>query len=223
MLGAYVPNLSRKAAESLRRLGVTVRTGTIVTDVTADSVTVLHGDQTEVVPTRTILWAAGVDASPLGRMLATATGAESDRAGRVVVSADMSLPGRSEVFVIGDLASYSHLNGKPLPGLAPVAMQQGQYVADLIQRRLRGEPPRAFHYHDRGAMATIGAASAVADLGWIQLSGYPAWLVWLFVHILFLIEFENRLLVMVQWGWNYFTRNRSARLITGSEKEPRTK
>jgi NADH dehydrogenase len=215
VLAAYVPKLSQKAAESLANLGVTVRTGTIVTDVTAESVAVRHGDQTEVIPTRTILWAAGVDASPLGRMLATATGAEADRSGRVIVSADMSLPGRPEVFVIGDLASYSHQTGKPLPGLAPVAMQQGQYVADLIERRLRGEPPRTFHYKDRGMMATIGAASAVADLGWIKLSGYPAWLAWLFVHILFLIEFENRLLVMVQWGWNYFTRNRSARLITG--------
>lgn len=215
VLSAYDPNLSRKAAESLARLGVTVRTGAVVTDVTANSATIRRGDQIEVIATRTILWAAGVDASPLGRMLATATGAETDRAGRVVVSPDMSLPGRPEVFVIGDLASYSHQTGKPLPGLAPVAMQQGQYVADLIQRRMRGEPARAFRYHDRGTMATIGAASAVADLGWIRLSGYPAWLVWVFIHILFLIEFENRLLVMVQWGWNYFTRNRSARLITG--------
>jgi len=215
VLGAYVPSLSQKAAESLARLGVTVRTGAIVTDVTAEAVTVRHGAQSEVIPTRTILWAAGVDASPLGRLLATATGAETDRAGRVVVLPDMSLPGRPEVFVIGDLASYSHQTGKPLPGLAPVAMQQGRYVADLIQRRLRGEPPRPFHYIDRGTMATIGANSAVADLGWIQLSGYPAWLAWLFIHILYLVEFENRLLVMVQWGWNYFTRNRSARLITG--------
>ena len=196
-----------------------MRTGTIVTGVTAEAVTVRHGDQSEVIPTRTVLWAAGVDASPLGRMLATATGAEADRSGRVVVSADLSLPGRQEVFVIGDLANYSHQTGKPLPGLAPVAMQQGRYVADLIQRRLRGEPTRPFHYHDRGTMATIGAASAVADLGWIKLSGYPAWLVWLFIHILYLVEFENRLLVIVQWGWNYLTRNRSARLITGKSPE----
>jgi NADH:ubiquinone reductase (H+-translocating) len=222
VLGAYVPSLSQKAAESLAKLGVTVRTGTIVTGVTAEAVTVRHGEQSEVIPTRTVLWAAGVDASPLGRLLATATGAQADRSGRVVVSADLSLPGRPEVFVIGDLASYSHQTGKPLPGLAPVAMQQGRYVADLIQRRLRGEPPpRAFHYHDRGTMATIGAASAVADLGWIKLSGYLAWLVWLFIHILYLVEFENRLLVLVQWGWNYFTRNRSARLITG--KTPTTR
>jgi NADH dehydrogenase len=121
------------------------------------------------------------------------------------------------VFVLGDMANYPYQDGKPLPGIAPVAMQQGSYVADAIQRRLRGAPPMPFHFHNRGTMATIGRAAAVADLGWITFSGLFAWLAWLFIHILFLIEFQNRILVMLQWAWNYFTRNRAARLITGPE------
>ena len=185
-----------------------------MTDVKSDQVTVRRGDKADVIPARTVLWAAGVDASPLGKMLAAATGAETDRAGRVVVRPDLSLPGRPEVFVIGDLANYPYQTGKPLAGVAQVAMQQGRYVADLIQRRLRGEPPLTFHYKDRGSMATIGASQAVADLGWTRFNGRLAWLAWLFIHIIFLVEFENRLLVLVQWAWNYFTRNRSARLIT---------
>ena len=215
VLGAYAPSLSRKAAAALARLGVTVELGAVVTDVKADQVTFRRGDKTDVIPTRTVLWAAGVDASPLGKMLAAATGAETDRAGRVVVLPDLSLPGRPEVFVIGDLANYPHQTGKPLAGVAQVAMQQGRYVADLIGRRLRGEPAVRFHYSDHGSMATIGASQAVADLGWTRFNGRLAWLAWLFIHIIFLVEFENRLLVLVQWAWNYFTRNRSARLITG--------
>ncbi len=215
VLGAYVPSLSRKAAAALGRLGVTVQTGAVVTDVKADQVTFRRGDKTETVAARTVLWAAGVDASPLGKQLAAATGAETDRAGRVTVLPDMSLPGRPEVFVIGDLANYPYQTGKPLPGVAQVAMQQGRYVADSIARRLRGEPPLKFHYKDRGSMATIGASSAVADLGWTRFNGRLAWLAWLFIHLIFLVEFENRLLVLVQWGYNYFTRDRSARLITG--------
>ncbi|HVS39226.1 MAG TPA: NAD(P)/FAD-dependent oxidoreductase [Gemmataceae bacterium] len=224
VLGAYVPKLSQKAADALRRLGVDVRTGTIVTDVQPNHATVRSGDRTEIIPTRTVLWAAGVDASPLARRLAEATGAELDRAGRILVSPELSLPQRPEVFVIGDMANFPHQTGQPLPGVAQVAMQQGKHVAALIQRRLRGEPPLRFHYHDRGSMATIGANSAVADLGWAKFNGYLAWLTWLFVHLIFIVEFENRLLVLVQWAWNYFTRNRSARLITGpppESEEPR--
>ena len=221
VLGTYSPSLSRKAAAALARMGVTVRTGTMVTDVRPDRVTVRAGDHTEVIPTRTILWAAGVDASPLARLLAEATGAALDRAGRILVQADLSLPGRPEVFVLGDMVNYPHQTGKPLPGVAPVAMQQGQYVAGLIRRRLRGEPPPPhFHYHDRGSMATIGANSAVAEIGGAKFNGRLAWLAWLFIHLLFIVEFENRLLVLVQWAWNYFTRNRSARLITGPPPEP---
>ena len=138
----------------------------------------------------------------------------------MTVLPDMCLPGRPEVFLIGDLVNYPYQTGKPLPGVAQVAMQQGRYVADLIARRLRGEPPLQFHYKDRGSMATIGAASAVAELGWTRFNGLLAWLAWLFIHLIFLVEFENRLLVLVQWGYNYFTRNQSARLITGSVLRP---
>jgi NADH dehydrogenase len=217
ILSTYPPKLSAKAVKSLTRLGVTVRTGTVVTDVQPDRVTIRSGDKTEVIRTHTVLWGAGVQASPLAKELAKATGAEVDRSGRIVVQPDLSLPGHPEVFVIGDMANYPHQGGQPLPGVAQVAMQQGRYVADLIQRRLRGAAPVPFHYHDRGTMATIGRAAAVADLGWIRLSGMMAWLIWLFIHILFLIEFQNRVLVMFQWAWNYFTRNRAARLITGTE------
>jgi NADH dehydrogenase len=215
VLPPYPPVLSAKAAASLARLGVTVRTGAVVTDVQHDSVAVRTGDQTEQVRTHTVLWGAGVEGSPLARKLAAATGAELDRSGRIVVQPDLSLPGRPEIFVIGDMANYPHQGGKPLPGVAQAAMQQGRYVADLIRRRLRGEPPAKFHYKDHGTMATIGRASAVVDLGWARFGGLLAWWAWLLIHIIFLIEFENRLLVLTQWAWNYFTRNRSARLITG--------
>jgi NADH dehydrogenase len=217
ILGGFPANLSAKAVKSLERLGVTVRTQARVIDVQSDSVTFHCDNKTEVIRAATILWGAGVEASPLGKILAQATGAEMDRSGRVVVQPDLTLPGHPELFVIGDLANYPHQDGKPLPGLAPVAMQQGRYVADLIRRRLRGAPPVRFHYRGRGKMATIGRAAAVADLGWITFSGLLAWLAWLFIHILFLIEYQNRMLVLLQWAWNYFTRNRSARLITGQE------
>jgi NADH dehydrogenase len=214
VLTTFPPKLSRKAEEALTRLGVTVRTGTVVTDLQPHQVTVKCGDHTEVLATRTVLWGAGVQASPLGQRLGAA-GAPLDRQGRVVVGPDCSVPGHPEVFVIGDLANYAHQGGQPLPGVAPVAMQQGRYVADLIGRRLRGAAPVPFHYKDRGNMATIGRAAAVADLGWVRVWGYPAWLAWLFIHLIYLIEFGNRLLVLLQWAGNYFTRNRSARLITG--------
>jgi NADH dehydrogenase len=162
-----------------------------------------------------VLWAAGVQASPLGRILAAATGAELDRAGRVIVEPDLSLPGHPEIFVIGDLAHYRDLQGRPLPGIAPVAMQQGRYVAQLLQQRLQGRSFPPFRYKDRGNMAIVGRAQAVADFGWLQFSGLFAWLAWLFIHLINLVEFENRLLVSIQWALNYFTRNRSARLITG--------
>jgi NADH:ubiquinone reductase (H+-translocating) len=217
ILHTYPAKLSDKAVQALQRLGVTVRTRTIVTDVQAERVTIRTGDKSEVIRAHTVLWGAGVEASPLGKILAQATGAELDRSGRIVVAPDLSLPGHPEVFVIGDLANYPHQDGTPLPGLAPVAMQEGRYVADLIQRRLRGAEPVRFRYHDHGTMATIGRAAAVADLGWIKLSGLIAWLAWLFIHILLLIEFQNRVLVLFQWAWNYLTRNRAARLITGTQ------
>jgi NADH dehydrogenase len=218
LLTAYPPDLSEKALQALQRLGVTVRLNTTVTDVQPHQVTLRCGDQTAVVPTHTILWGAGVQASPLGQILGKGTTAQLDRAGRVVVQPDLSLPGRPEVFVIGDLANYPHQTGKPLPGVAQVAMQQGSYVAGVIQRRLDNKPQvRPFHYKDYGNMAEIGRAAAVADLGWLHLSGHVAWLAWLFIHLIYLIQFENRILVLFQWAFNYFTRNRSARLITGED------
>jgi NADH dehydrogenase len=191
-----------------------------VVDVQANQVMVKHGDQTEAIPCHTVLWGAGVQASPLAGLLAKRSGAEVDRAGRLIGLPDLSLPGHPEVFAIGDMINYSHQTGKPLPGVAQVAMQQAQYVATLIERRLQGKPPLVFHYKDRGSMATIGRSSAIAQVGSLHLSGGVAWLAWLFIHVLYLINFENRILVMSQWAWSYFTRGRSARLITGMPDPP---
>ena len=214
VLPTFPPDLSAQATTALARLGVEVKTGVRVTGIDAESLTLLAAENVENIGTRTVFWAAGVRGSPLGKIVADATGAETDRAGRVVVEADCSIKGHSEVFVIGDLASFCHGTERPLPGVAPVASQQGAYVAKLIQRRLRGESTAPFKYIDRGNMATIGRAAAVAQVGNWKFSGFFAWLTWLFVHLFFLIGFQNRLLVMMQWAWNYFTRNRAARLIT---------
>jgi NADH dehydrogenase len=217
VLSAYPPDLSEKAQESLERLGVIVRTKTLVTNVAADHVMVKFGGTEERLPTNTVVWAAGVAASPLGKALADATGAAIDRAGRISVEADLSLPGHPEVFVLGDMANYTHQDGKSLPGVAPVAIQQGRYVAKLIAARLRGRPLPKFRYRDRGSLATIGRSAAVADFGKIHLSGFIAWMMWLLVHLMNLVGFRNRLLVFVQWAWSYFTFDRSARLITQSQ------
>jgi NADH dehydrogenase len=162
-----------------------------------------------------VFWAAGVAASPLGATLAKATGATIDRAGRIVVEPDLSLPGHPEILVLGDMANYSHQDGKLLPGVAPVAIQEGKFAAKLIAARVAGREPPQFHYHDLGNLATIGRSAAVAEFGKLHVSGFFAWLMWLFIHLLKLIGFGNRLLVLVQWAWSYFTRDRSARLITG--------
>lgn len=217
VLPPYTPDLSAKAEESLNRLGVTVQTKTMVTNITDNVVTTKQGDKVEQIPARTILWAAGVKASPMGKAIAQSTGAELDRVGRVIVESDLTVPGYPDIFVVGDLASFSHQNGKPLPGVAPVAMQEGQYVANLIEQRLAGYTMPAFSYVDRGSMAVIGRNAAVVDLGFVKFSGLLAWLIWVFIHIYFLIEFDNKLIVMLQWGWNYWTRKRGARLITGDE------
>ncbi len=218
ILPTYDERLSRAATESLGRLGVTVRTSSVVTDIQPDGVAVRHDQQPETIPARTVVWAAGVQASPLGAALARAVGAELDRQGRVIVEPDLSVAGHPEVFVLGDLAHARQPAGRPLPGVAPVAMQQGAYVARLIARRLRGQAPPPFRYRDRGSMAVIGRSAAVAQIGKLRLRRFSAWLVWLFVHLMYLVEFENRVLVLLQWGWNYVTRNRSARLITETPK-----
>lgn len=213
LLSGYPPELCERARASLLRLGVDVRTDARVTSLAADRVTLQIGDQSEVIESNTILWAAGVRATPAGRMLAEKTGAALDRTGRVIVQPDLTVPGHPEIFVIGDLAALQQ-DGEPLPGTCPVAMQQGGYAAQLIADRLRGRPAKPFRYWDKGKMATIGRAAAVAVLGRCKFSGYLAWLLWLFVHIMFLVQFERRLLVFTQWAWNYLTWSRSSRLIT---------
>jgi len=219
-LPSYPPKLSAAASRMLARLGVTVRTGSFVTGVSKHAVTVRMGDHTEEIPTRTILWAAGVLASPLGRILEAEAGANLDNAGRVIVEPDLSIPNHPEIFVIGDLSNFSHQGGKPLPGVAQPAIQQGRYAGRAIAARQRGQRIPPFRYHDRGNLATIGRGAAVADLNWLQLSGLPAWLMWIFVHLAYIIEFRNRMLVLVQWAWLYFTYDRSARLITGKNPLP---
>ena len=219
-LPSYPPKLSQAAQKMLQRLGVTVRTGAMVTDIRAHGVTIRVGDHDEIIPTRTVLWAAGVLASPLGVILSQEAGAKLDRAQRVIVEPDMSIAGHPEIFVIGDLSNYSHQTGNPLPGVAQPAIQQGHYVAKLIRARLRGQKLPPFHYFDKGNLATIGRGAAVADLNWLRLSGWPAWLIWVFVHLLYIIQFQNRVLVMLQWAWLYLTFSRSARLITGKNPLP---
>jgi NADH dehydrogenase len=219
-LPSYPPKLSEAARKMLVKLGVVVRTGAMVTNIQAESVTIKQGDRTESIPTRTVLWAAGVLASPLGRILSKEAGATLDNAGRVVVNPDLTIPGHPEIFVIGDLANFSHQTGKPLPGVAQPAIQQGAYVGKLIQARLRNKQLPPFHYFDKGNLATIGRGAAVADLNWLQISGWPAWLIWVFIHLLYIIEFQNRLLILLQWAWLYITFDRSARLITGKNPLP---
>ena len=212
VLATYSEDLSRKAEDQLKRLGVEVHTSNVVTRIEPGAVMV---GETRI-PAAVVLWAAGVAASPLGRKL----GVPVDRAGRVLVQPDLSIPDHPEVFVIGDLASLQDEHGKVLPGVAPVALQQGKWVAKTIARDLEHQPRRNFHYNDKGSLATIGRAAGVAQFPKFSLSGYFAWLAWLFIHIFFLIGFRNRLIVMIQWAWSYLTYERGARLITGSNELP---
>jgi NADH dehydrogenase len=207
LLAPFDPSLSEKARQSLEQLGVEVRLGAGVTDCNGEMVSI----SPERIETRTIVWAAGVRASPAGAWL----GADTDPAGRVKVEADLSVPGHKDIFVIGDAASLRGADGKPLPGVAPVAKQQGQYVADLLRARIAGKPEAPFRYKDFGSLATIGRKSAVVQIGRFKLSGFLAWILWSVAHIYFLIGFRNRLAVAMNWAWNYVTFQRGTRLITG--------
>ncbi len=207
VLTTFPPSLSAKARRSLEKLGVTVLTGRTVTGVDAESVTI----DAERIPTRTVVWAAGVVASGLAGTLAELTGAERDRAGRVTVEPDLTLPGHPEVFALGDMV---RLHDTVLPGVAPVAMQQGRYAAGVVRDRIRGRDTRPFRYHDKGNLATIGRAAAVADLRGLKLSGVLAWITWLFVHLFYLVGFQNRVLVLIRWLFSFTTHGRGARLIT---------
>jgi NADH dehydrogenase len=211
ILANFPDGLTRKARKKLERMGVEVKIGKPVTAVDTDGVRV----DGERIATKTVIWAAGVAASPAGKWL----GADMDKAGRVMVLSDLTVPHHPEIFVVGD-TSHIMTSEKPLPGVAPVAMQQGRYVASVIRRRLKGDQAmRAFHYVDKGNLATIGRAFAIADIKHIHLSGFFAWITWLAVHIFYLIGFRNRVLVMMQWAWAYLTYQRGARLITGEERE----
>lgn len=218
VLPPFPPDLSREAQLALEHLGVKVMTGTKVTAITREEVEVQQGDAVRTIKTMTVLWAAGVGATKLARSLADATGAETDRAGRIVVEPDLSIKGHPNIYVIGDMACYSHQNGRPLPGVAQVAVQQGRHAAKMIERRLAGQNTEPFHYRDLGSMATIGRGAAVATFGKFHLSGIVAWLMWLFVHLMHLVQFQNRVLVFMQWAWCYLTWNRAARLITGGRQ-----
>jgi len=196
----------------LNRLGVEVRLNTKVTEIEPGRISL--GDFQ--MDTSVTLWAAGVQANALGKKL----GVPTDRVGRVVVNADCTVPGHPEVFVIGDLAAFNDESGKPLPGVAPVAIQQGDYVANTIGNELKGRSRKSFRYRNKGNLATIGRAAAVADFGKFKLTGFPAWISWLFIHIWYLIGFRNRVIVFINWAWSYFTMERGARLITGDTSLP---
>jgi NADH dehydrogenase len=206
VLPPYSPESSASAQRQLERLGVEVRTRTMVTEI--DETGVRAGE--EHIAARTVLWAAGVQASPLGAAL----GVETDRIGRVVVGPDLSVPGSPEVFVVGDLCHFDQ-DGAPIPGVAPAAMQAGRHAAENVLRRIAGAPTHPFRYVDKGSLATIGRAAAVAELAGLRLSGLVAWLAWLVIHVFFLIGFRNRILVLFEWAWAYVTHQRNARLITG--------
>ena len=222
VLPPYPEELSRKAERSLIRLSVQPRHGVRVSGIDERGVTIAHADGShDHIAARTVIWAAGVVASSFSGVLAKRVGVVLDRAGRVTVNPDLTLPGHPEIFVIGDLACVRDEHGQPLPGVAQVAMQEGAWAAKSIADRLRGHTPRqTFHYFDRGDLAVIGRGRAVARIGRLQVSGLLAWLIWLFVHLMYIVQFSNRLVIFVHWGFLYLTFNRGARLITGGEMQP---
>jgi NADH dehydrogenase len=222
ILTGFPPSLSHKAERALEKLGVTPLVGHTVVDVGSASVAIRSGsDVVEDVGAHTVIWAAGVAASPLAAGLASANGSEVDRAGRLTVMADLTLAGRPEVFAIGDMVRIAQSDGTilALPGVAPVAMQEGRYVARVIRNRLRGRGTKEFKYVDKGNLATIGRSKAVADIKGVRLAGFPAWVTWLIVHLFYLIGFQNRLLVVTRWVFSFLTHGRGARIISERKSE----
>lgn len=222
ILDRYHVSLSEAASRDLKLLGAEIWNETRLLEIHSDHVIVSQGGTSKRLDTRTVIWAAGVKASPLGKKLAEAMKAPDkiDRGGRMAVDSQCAVVGHPNIFVIGDMAAFSILDGKTLPGVAPVAVQQGDFVGSLISKSVRGSrPTKPFKYWDKGNMATIGRSHAIVEAGRIRLSGRIAWLAWLFIHIMYLARFENRVLVLFQWFWNYITRNRTARLITGAEEQ----
>jgi NADH:ubiquinone reductase (H+-translocating) len=213
ILPLYPEDLSQKAVTKLEKLGVEILTKCAVTNIEENSISYKKDGAIQNLMINQIFWTAGVKASEFGSILAERLAIKTDKAGRIPVQMDLSVPGHPEIFVIGDLALFIQDN-KALPGVAPVAMQEGRYVAKAIRMRLQGKTSFPFRYRDRGQMATIGRAAAIVDFKYWRFNGYLAWVIWLFVHLLYLVQFQNRLLVLIQWAWNYFTRNRYARLIT---------
>jgi NADH:ubiquinone reductase (H+-translocating) len=214
ILSSFSEKLSRSAERQLIELGVLCRTGVRVLDITPDGASVSVAGREEFIPSKTVIWAAGVTASPLGKALAEATSQELVRGGKLAVTPDCSLPGHPEIFVLGDMAHFQHGLERPLPGVCQTAMQMGDYVGDLILKRLKGATKPPFRYWDKGNMAVIGRKRAIAQIGNFEFSGYFAWLLWAFIHVLYLVNFQSRIIVAIRWGFDYFSFNRGARLIT---------
>src|SRR5438270_432794 len=225
VLTSFPPSLSRRAERSLEKLGVSPMVGRTVVGVDAHGVTIDGGEGEQQIPARTVIWAAGVTASALGAKLAQQAGAELDRAGRVTVEGDLTLPSHPEVFALGDMVRVRDEDGGAavLPGVAPVAMQQGRYAARVVRARLRGRTCPPFRYRDKGNLATIGRAAAVADIKGLKLSGLIAWVTWLLVHLWYLVGFQNRIVVFIRWSFSFVTHGRGARLITEAEMQPRSR
>jgi NADH:ubiquinone reductase (H+-translocating) len=215
VLPPYPEDLSAKAEKLVKNLGVEIMLEAFVTDIDPDCVSYKHGETSGTVPARTVFWAGGVTTTPFARKVAERLNVETDRSGRFKVNPDLTVPNHPEIFVLGDLATSYNAKGNPLPGVAQVAIQGGRYAGKLIQARLAGRTLPLFKYFDKGDMAVIGRAAAVANIFGVHVSGFIAWFIWLFIHLIYIVEFQSRILVLIQWGFLYLTFNRTARLITG--------
>jgi NADH dehydrogenase len=217
VLSSYPEDLSAKAEKLVHKLGVEIVKGVMVTDINADGVAFKRGDATEHLAAKTVLWAGGIVTTAFGKRLAERTQSQTDKIGRITVNPDLTIPNYPDIWIVGDLAHAAGENNKPLPGVAQVAIQGGAYAAKAIRARVEGkQPPKPFHYFNKGDMAVIGRAAAVANIFGLHISGVLAWLIWLFVHLMYIVEFQSRVVVFVQWGFEYLTFSRGARLITGS-------